>query len=60
MTVSSNAPGMTDLTTNLVMGITGFAGSALSAIGQIVPVALPILGAGIVIAIAIKTMKKFR
>lgn len=51
--------GMDALVTSLVTGITGFANSALSAIGQIVPAALPIFGAGVVIAIAIKTMKKF-
>lgn len=53
MTVSMDA-----LVTSLVTGITGFASSALSAIGQIVPAALPIFGAGVVISIAIKTMKK--
>lgn len=56
--VSGNSIAMTGLVTNLVTGITGFAQSALSAIGQVVPVALPIFGAGVVIAIAIKTMKK--
>lgn len=49
---------MDALVTSLVTGITGFATSALSAIGQIVPAALPIFGAGVVISIAIKTMRK--
>lgn len=56
MSVSVN--GLSGLTTNLVTGITGFASSALSAIGQIVPVALPIFGASVIIGIAIKTLKK--
>ncbi len=58
MSVSSNSVALSGMVTNLVTGITGFASSALSAIGQIVPVALPIFGAGVVIAIAIKTLKK--
>lgn len=58
MSVSSNSVALSGMVTNLVTGITGFATSALSAIGQIVPVALPIFGAGVVIAIAIKTLKK--
>lgn len=58
MSVSSNSVALSGMVTNLVTGITGFASSALSAIGQIVPVALPIFGAGVVIAIVIKTLKK--
>lgn len=60
MSVSGNSLALSGMVTNLVTGITGFASSALSAIGQIVPVALPIFGAGVVIAIAVKTMKKLR
>lgn len=48
---------MDALVTSLTTGITGFATSALSAIGTIVPAALPIAGAGIIIAIAIRTLK---
>lgn len=59
MSVSGNIAGsMSGLITNLTTGISGFATSALGAIGQIVPVALPIFGAGVVIGIAIKTLKK--
>lgn len=58
MSVSSNSVALSGMVTNLVTGITGFASSALFAIGQIVPVALPIFGAGVVIVIAIKTLKK--
>ena len=61
MSVSGNIAGsMSGLITNLTTGITGFANQALGAIGQIVPVALPIFGAGIVITIAIKTMRKLK
>lgn len=58
MGVSANSIGLSGMVTNLTTGISGFATSALSAIGQIVPVALPIAGAGIIIGVAIKTMKK--
>lgn len=49
---------MDALVTSLTTGITGFANSALSAIGQIVPAALPIAGAGIIISISINTLRK--
>ena len=51
---------MDALVTSLVTGITGFVTSALSAIGQIVPAALPIFGAGMIITIAIATMRKLQ
>lgn len=51
---------MDALVTSLVTGITGFVSSALSAIGQIVPAALPIFGAGMIITIAIATMRKLQ
>lgn len=60
MVVSGNSVAMTGLVTNLVNGITGFASDALTAIGQVVPVALPIFGAGLIIAVAVKTMKKMK
>lgn len=60
MVVSDNSIAMNGLVTNLVTGITGFASDALIAIGQVVPVALPIFGAGLIIAVAVKTMKKLK
>lgn len=46
------------LTTALTGGITSIATDSLSIISAIVPVAMPILGAVVVIRIAIKVFKK--
>ena len=54
----STGAAMDSLVTSLTTGFSGIADDALSAIGSIVPYALPILGAGIVIALAIRTFKK--
>ena len=45
---------MEAVTTSLVTAITSFAGDAMGAIGSIVPVALPIMGAIVVVGIGIK------
>lgn len=49
---------MDALVTNLTTGITGFVNDCLSAIGSIVPAALPIMGAGLLVTVAIKFTKK--
>lgn len=51
---------MEALITSLTTGVTDMTTSALSAIGSVAPAALPILGAGIVIGIVIKTIRKFK
>lgn len=58
MVSANNVPGLEGLVTHLTTGISGFVTSALSAIGQIVPAALPIFGAGVIITVAIRTMRK--
>lgn len=50
---------MEAVTKSLVDGITTFAGDAMGAIGSIVPVALPIMGAIVVVGIGIKVFRKF-
>ena len=49
---------MEALITSLSTGFSSVVTDALSAIGTIAPIALPILGAIIVITIAIRTFKK--
>lgn len=49
---------MTTVITALTNGITSIADDALSAIGSVLPVALPIAGAGIVVAIGLRVFKK--
>lgn len=49
---------MEALITSLSTGFSSVVTDALSAIGTIAPIALPILGALIVITIAIRTFKK--
>lgn len=49
---------MEAVTTALVTGITSIANEGLSAIGAVVPVALPIFGAVVVIGIGLKVLKK--
>jgi hypothetical protein len=49
---------MQTVTTALTEGITTIATDALSAIGSIIPVALPIAGAVIVVTIGLRVFKK--
>ena len=49
---------MTTLTTALKTGFTTVANDCISAIGDIAPVALPVLGSFVVIGIGIKVFKK--
>lgn len=49
---------MTDLVTSLVTGFTTTANSMLSAIGQIVPVMLPVVGGLAVVTLGIKVFRK--
>lgn len=50
---------MEGIVTALVTAVTTFASSAMGAIASIVPVALPIMGALVVVGIGIKTFRKF-
>lgn len=56
--LEANAGSLSAVTTALKEGITSVAGDALSAIGSIVPVALPIMGAMAVVGIGIRIFKK--
>lgn len=49
---------MSSVTSALVSGVGDMATEALSAIGSIVPVALPIAGAAIIVTIGIRMFKK--
>lgn len=49
---------MSDLTNALVSGFTSIAGDMVSAIGSIVPVALPVLAAVAVVGLGIRVFKK--
>ena len=55
---ASDATGSADVTSSLTSAFTQVKSDALSAIGKIVPIALPILGAFIVVTIGIKIFKK--
>lgn len=46
--------------TAMTTAVTTIASDCLSAIGAIIPVAAPILGAGLIITIAIRTVKKMK
>lgn len=50
---------MEGIVTSLTTSIGTFADSAMSAIAGIVPVALPIMGALVVVGIGIKAFRKF-
>ena len=50
---------MEGIVTALTTAVTGFASEAMSVISAVVPVALPIMGALIVVGIGIATFKKF-
>lgn len=47
------------VTSSMTTAFTGFASDALSAIGSIVPVVLPIMGALVVVGIGVKVFKRF-
>lgn len=49
---------MEALVTSVTSGISDMATSAMSAMGAVVPVALPVLGGMVVIGIAIKVFKR--
>lgn len=55
----STGAAMSTLVTSLTSGFTTVANDSIDAIGSIVPTALPILGAIIVIGIAVKVFRKF-
>lgn len=50
---------MEGITTALTTAVTGFASDAMGVISSIIPVALPIMGALVVVGIGIATFKKF-
>lgn len=50
---------MDAVVTALTTAIKGFAGDAMGAIGAIIPVVLPIMGAIVVVGIGIKVFRKF-
>lgn len=49
---------METVTTALTDGITSIATDATSAIGNVIPVALPVMGIMVVVSLAIKVFKK--
>ena len=56
--LAAEAGTVAGVTTALTSGITTVAGDAMSAIASVVPVALPIMGAVVVVGIGIKVFKK--
>lgn len=52
------ASAISSLITSLVSGIGTIVGDSMSAIGQIVPAILPIVGAGVIVRLAFKYLKK--
>ena len=49
---------MTELVASLTTGFSTMSSDAISAIGSVVPYALPVMGAVVVISIAIKIFRK--
>ena len=56
--LAAEAGTVSGVTTALTSGITTIAGDAMSAISSVVPVALPIMGAIVVVGVGIKVFKK--
>ncbi len=54
----SGAAGASTVIDSLKNGVTTIASDAMSAIGSIIPVALPIVGAMVVVGIGLKVFKK--
>lgn len=49
---------VSSVTTALTAGVTSIASDAMSAIGSVIPVALPIMGAVVVVGIGLKVFRK--
>ena len=58
LVLANEAGTIATVTGALTTGITTIAGDAMSAAGSVVPVALPIMGAIVVVGIGIKVFKK--
>ena len=56
--LAAEAGTISTVTTALTSGVTTIAGEAMSAIGSVVPAALPIAGVVIVVGIGLKVFKK--
>ncbi len=56
--LANEAATIATVTGALTTGITTIASDAMSAVGSVVPVALPIMGAVVVVGIGIKVFKK--
>lgn len=56
--LANEAGTIATVTGALTTGISAIAGDAMSAIGSVVPAALPIMGAVVVVGIGIKVFKK--
>lgn len=59
MAAAETPSAMEGITTALTTGITTIASNATDAIAKILPVALPVMGAIVVVTIGIKVFKKF-
>ena len=59
MAAAETPSAMEGVTTALTTGITTIASSATDAIAKVLPVALPVMGAIVVVTIGIKVFKKF-
>ena len=56
---ASSAATMETVTTALKTAMTSVANGAMGAIGDILPIALPVMGAIVVVGIGVKVFKKF-
>lgn len=56
--MAEGATGLSSLTTSLTSAFSTISNDAISAIGSVLPYALPVMGAMIVIGLAIKTFRK--
>lgn len=57
--VLADAATLTTISTAMTDGLTTVVSDAMTGISNIIPVALPVMGAMILIGVAVKTVKKF-
>lgn len=56
--LAAEGVGMDAVTSAIVSGVSGIAESGMTTVGSVIPVALPIMGALVVVGIGIKVFKK--
>lgn len=58
MLIANEAAALSTVTTALTSGVSAIATDAMGAIGSVIPVALPIMGAMVIVGIGLKVFNK--